>query len=241
MPDLTSGSSTKVHHLNIHEVPSPFSMRKQMPIVAQQTHVVYTKIQKMARYSNRPLGYLNQTTWSPQKDPPVPLISLPRKEWDINQFVIPTGPSPVWIDLVINNLDEGSHPFHMVRYFMSSTKAPKKHIPYLDTKYISYSTATTSTSSQPTNLNTAGAPTTPSSTKSHPLSLLLGQIRALILSMTQTIYMAPIMIRILTCTTHLAPLYVTQCRFPAAVMQCSASRLIIPVCGFCIAMFFGIL
>jgi hypothetical protein len=69
----------------------------------------------MARYSNKPFGYINQTTWKPQDNPPAPLISLPRTKWDKNQFRITTGPDPVWIDLVINNLDEGSHPFHLVR------------------------------------------------------------------------------------------------------------------------------
>ncbi|KAJ5535332.1 hypothetical protein N7527_001586 [Penicillium freii] len=103
----------KAHHLNIGEVPSAPSILRSIPPAAQQTHVVYTKVQKLARYSNKPFGYFNQTTWKPQQDPPVPLASIPRAKWDVNQFAITTGPEPVWIDLVINNLDEGSHPFHL--------------------------------------------------------------------------------------------------------------------------------
>ncbi|KOS38191.1 hypothetical protein ACN38_g10995 [Penicillium nordicum] len=111
--DAVVGPPLKAHHLNIGEAPSAPSILRSIPPTAQQTHMVYTKIQKMARYSNKPFGYLNQTTWKPQQDPPVPLASVPRAKWDVNQFAITTGPEPVWIDLVVNNLDEGSHPFHL--------------------------------------------------------------------------------------------------------------------------------
>ncbi|KAI3123985.1 CAZyme family AA1 [Penicillium roqueforti] len=112
-PDAVQGPPIKAHRLDIAEVPSAPSVLHSIPPAAQQTHVVYTKIQKMARYSNKPFGYFNQTTWKPQQDPPIPLASMPRAKWDANQFSITTGPEPVWVDLVINNLDEGSHPFHM--------------------------------------------------------------------------------------------------------------------------------
>ncbi|KAJ5945277.1 hypothetical protein N7516_005445 [Penicillium verrucosum] len=111
--DAVVGPPLKAHHLNIGEAPSAPSILRSIPPTAQQTHMVYTKIQKMARYSNKPFGYFNQTTWKPQQDPPVPLASVPRAKWDVNQFAIITEPEPVWIDLVVNNLDEGSHPFHL--------------------------------------------------------------------------------------------------------------------------------
>ncbi|KAJ9492202.1 hypothetical protein VN97_g1042 [Penicillium thymicola] len=111
--DAVVGPPLKAHHLNIGEAPSAPSILRSIPPTAQQTHMVYTKIQKMARYSNKPLGYFNQTTWKPQQGPSVPLASIPRAKWNVNQFAITTGPEPVWIDLVVNNLDEGSHPFHL--------------------------------------------------------------------------------------------------------------------------------
>lgn len=111
--DAVEGPPLKAHHLNIGEAPSAPSILRPIPPTAQQTHMVYTKIQKMARYSNKPFGYFNQTTWKPQQDPAVPLVSIPQAKWDANQFAITTGPEPVWIDLVVNNLDEGSHPFHL--------------------------------------------------------------------------------------------------------------------------------
>lgn len=68
----------------------------------------------MARNENSPAGYFNQTSFRHQSDPPYPLLALPRRQWDSNQFSFSTGPKPVWIDLVVNNLDEGGHPFHLV-------------------------------------------------------------------------------------------------------------------------------
>ncbi|KAJ5312137.1 hypothetical protein N7508_002967 [Penicillium antarcticum] len=118
-PPFASNSDTNqqpqvnINHLNIHNVPSAPSVLNTLPPKAEQSYVIYTKIQKMARYSNKPFGYINQTTWKPQDNPPAPLISLPRIEWDKNQFAITTGSEPSWVDLVINNLDEGSHPFHL--------------------------------------------------------------------------------------------------------------------------------
>lgn len=74
----------------------------------------------MARNHNSPFGYFNQTSWRPQQDPPIPLSALARANWDENQFRISTGPDPVWVDLVVNNLDEGPHPFHLVSLSLST-------------------------------------------------------------------------------------------------------------------------
>ncbi|KAJ5167326.1 multicopper oxidase-domain-containing protein [Penicillium canariense] len=101
------------NHINVENVPSSPSILMNLPPRAQQTHVVYTKIQKMARNHNIPEGYFNQTTWKPQNDPPTPLIGLPRVRWDSNQLALSTGSEAAWVDLVVNNLDEGPHPFHL--------------------------------------------------------------------------------------------------------------------------------
>lgn len=100
--------------INLEDVPSAPSTLQNLPPKAQQTHVVYTKIQKMARNHNIPEGYFNQTTWKPQNEPPVPVIGLPRERWDSNQLALSTGPEAAWVDFVVNNLDEGPHPFHLV-------------------------------------------------------------------------------------------------------------------------------
>lgn len=111
-------------HINLDDVPSAPSILELLPPKAQQMHVVYTKIQKMARNHNIPEGYFNQTTWKPQSDPPVPLIGLPRERWDSNQLALSTGPEAAWVDFVVNNLDEGPHPFHLVSTHTLSLQSP---------------------------------------------------------------------------------------------------------------------
>lgn len=113
----TEGSPPNTrNHINLEDVPSSPSILTHIPKEAQETHVVYTKIQKMARNHNVPFGYFNQTTWKPQQDPPAPLITLPQQQWDSNQFSFTANADSKWIDLVVNNLDEGAHPFHMVSF-----------------------------------------------------------------------------------------------------------------------------
>lgn len=99
--------------IDINRIPSAPSVLEPLPPKANQTYVVYTKIQKLSFNHNMPFGIFNKTTWSPQRDPFIPLIGLPRAKWDKNQFAITTGPDPAWVDLVVNNLDDGGHPFHM--------------------------------------------------------------------------------------------------------------------------------
>ena len=93
-----------------------------IPNEADQIILVYTKTQKLAKFSNHPMGFINRTSWAPQS---LPLISLPRTQWDDNQLVpyIPLSTPPThdsetsapgpWVTIIINNLDDGSHPFHL--------------------------------------------------------------------------------------------------------------------------------
>jgi FtsP/CotA-like multicopper oxidase with cupredoxin domain len=80
-----------------------------LPETAQQTILLYTKTQKLAISANHPQGFMNRTSWSPQ---PIPLLSLPRSSWDKNQLIPYISPG-IWVDVIINNLDDGSHPFHL--------------------------------------------------------------------------------------------------------------------------------
>ncbi|KAB8349427.1 hypothetical protein FH972_023454 [Carpinus fangiana] len=84
-----------------------------IPPEADETFVVYVTSVKLAHLDNIPTGFINHTTWKPAQ---IPLISSLRSTWDENQLVpfIPLVESnPLWIDVVINNLDDGSHPFHL--------------------------------------------------------------------------------------------------------------------------------
>jgi hypothetical protein len=85
-----------------------------LPQQADQTILLYTKTLKLSIDSNHPTGYINRTTFIPQTPP---LLSLPRSKWDVHQLVpyIPytSTSSPLWVDIILNNLDDGSHPFHL--------------------------------------------------------------------------------------------------------------------------------
>ncbi|KIW76134.1 hypothetical protein Z517_10879 [Fonsecaea pedrosoi CBS 271.37] len=86
--------------------------------------VVYTTTLKLARHHNIPMGFINHTSWTPQAPP---LRSLTRDQYDQNQLSphIPlvkdghdtiAGDSGGWVEIVINNLDDGGHPFHLHGY-----------------------------------------------------------------------------------------------------------------------------
>lgn len=116
----------------------------QLPEKADMTLVLYTATQKLSHLHNIPHGFMNETTWSPQENPPLPLINLSREQWDANQFVPKidgssfNGIKGPWVDLVINNLDDGGHPFHLHGhdvYILSSSHADRgwgSYNPYSD-------------------------------------------------------------------------------------------------------------
>lgn len=101
-------------YIEINNIPSAPSVLASLPTAAQETHVVYTKTQKKATNENEPWGYFNHTSCRPQEEPPISLINLRRAEWDKNQFSISTGSESVWVDIVLNNLDDNDHPFYLV-------------------------------------------------------------------------------------------------------------------------------
>lgn len=85
----------------------------QLSETVQQTILLYTKTQKLSINANHPQGFMNRTSWTPQSPA---VLSLPRTSWDENQLIpfIPSNPSePKWVDIILNNLDDGAHPFHL--------------------------------------------------------------------------------------------------------------------------------
>jgi FtsP/CotA-like multicopper oxidase with cupredoxin domain len=100
-------------HFDLREVRSQgFRGTKLLPTLAKHTFVLYTTTLKLARLSNVPHGFMNHTTWEPQSPP---LISIPRSEYNSHQLVpsIPISSPPAWVDVVLNNLDDDNHPFHL--------------------------------------------------------------------------------------------------------------------------------
>lgn len=109
----TPGLETLVTHFDLASATSSKASSLQVPNTAQQTIFLYTKTQKLSVNGNHPQGFMNRTSWAPQVQP---LISLPRTSWDENQLIpfIPSNLSePIWVDIILNNLDDGAHPFHL--------------------------------------------------------------------------------------------------------------------------------
>jgi FtsP/CotA-like multicopper oxidase with cupredoxin domain len=115
----TSDPLSSQASLDLVTLTSSHSVTPILPAKAQHTMMVYVKTQILSRLANSPRGFINHTSWIPQTPP---LLSLPRLEWDKNQLVpfiassvsnVDSPGSPAWVDLVINNLDHGSHPFHL--------------------------------------------------------------------------------------------------------------------------------
>lgn len=78
---------------------------------ADKQFVIYSAIEILNRLHGIPTGFVNRTHWTPQNPP---LLAVERKSWDDHQLVPWTGNKPIWVDLVINNLDGTGHPFHLV-------------------------------------------------------------------------------------------------------------------------------
>ncbi|KAJ5933636.1 hypothetical protein N7454_005965 [Penicillium verhagenii] len=117
--------------LDIHKIPSPEHILALLEPHANVTEVVYSKTQKLSINHNVPFGFFNHTSWKPQSDPPAPLNCLPHDKWDKNQLSLfvpdPENMGPVWVDLVVNNLDDTGHPFHLHGYhfyILNVYKAP---------------------------------------------------------------------------------------------------------------------
>ncbi|KAI8652064.1 hypothetical protein NCS56_01423200 [Fusarium sp. Ph1] len=84
-----------------------------LPPKAKETLVFYAKTEKLAHLNYEPVGFINHTSWKPQS---LPLLSQNRSAWDESQLVPFIGLSsnePTRVDIVINNLDDGAHPFHI--------------------------------------------------------------------------------------------------------------------------------
>jgi hypothetical protein len=110
-----SQSKRDLGYFNMSEA-SGAALGQPLQALPDQIVLIYTKIEMLSHFANVPMGFLNRTSWAPQARP---LTETHRAEWDDNQMV-PwiDGPSndtePKWVDIVVNNLDEKGHPFHLV-------------------------------------------------------------------------------------------------------------------------------
>ena len=114
-----AGASGTLEFGDVQRVKNIDDQSDVLPTQSSHTILLYTITQKLAHLQNEPRGFINNTSWKPQTKPPAPLIAVNRDLWDKNQFVprIRYEPDkPLWVDIILNNLDEEAHPFHLHGY-----------------------------------------------------------------------------------------------------------------------------
>ncbi|TVY28515.1 Laccase-2, partial [Lachnellula hyalina] len=83
-----------------------------IPRTANKTILLYTKIEMLSEFHNIPKGFINRTSWEARAGKP-PLLALNRSDWD-EAFVPWISPGiGMWVDIVLNNMDDRGHPFHL--------------------------------------------------------------------------------------------------------------------------------
>jgi hypothetical protein len=115
---------------------SPFSLDAELPefnlfslkplestrlLPADQQIMIYVNSMKMDSLGGIPYGYVNRTSWVPDATEPLLLRDTEKSlvsGWGEHQLVVTTDRKAASvIELIINNLDEGPHPFHLVGPF----------------------------------------------------------------------------------------------------------------------------
>lgn len=99
------------------------------PVIGLETPseiaVLYSTMQVRATSGNSPVGTVNHTSWVIVDPKRKPLISLEQKYWSeatkqpskIQKLRVPhfrQFGKDRWVELVVNNLDDTGHPFHLV-------------------------------------------------------------------------------------------------------------------------------
>ncbi len=100
----------------------------ELPREADKLYLLYATMSYLAINSNRPKGYINHTTWT-VSERYTPLLALDRARWpsDPTPF-IPSTDGAQWVDIVLNNMDDKGHPFHLHGhdFYILSTHAPAR-------------------------------------------------------------------------------------------------------------------
>ena len=106
VPHFDLSAATSLHPVSPELSPLEPSITKTM--------VLYTTTLMLAHQNNVPMGYINHTSWRSSASP---LISSPRNFWENGTQLVPFVPSSSssndFMDIVINNIDDSGHPFHL--------------------------------------------------------------------------------------------------------------------------------
>ena len=88
--------------------------------------VLYTTVQIKSAYHNQPVGSFNHSSWIPKDPSATPMLALDASQWSMaakqlvkgTTFNVPkysqAGRGGQWLQLVVNNVDDKGHPFHLV-------------------------------------------------------------------------------------------------------------------------------
>lgn len=89
-----------------------------------ETALLYTSLSINSFKNDEPWGELNHTSWVWKNAAAKPLLAMDRDAWENNteqanplrSFNVPwyEAGEERWIDLVVNNIDDKGHPFHLV-------------------------------------------------------------------------------------------------------------------------------
>lgn len=95
--------------------------------VPSETVVLYTTVQIRSSSHNQPVGIFNHSSWILNDSQAKPLLALDESDWEqvtnqpsaVQHLNVPSfsmgDAEEKWMELVVNNMDDKGHPFHMVR------------------------------------------------------------------------------------------------------------------------------
>lgn len=108
---------------NLADASGPTLPAGSIPSIVDKTFLLYTKVAILSEFGNVPKGFINRTSWDEPSSSAVPLLELSRTEWG-DKFIPWIGPgTDKWVDVVLNNMDDKGHPFHLVHTTLSLQKS----------------------------------------------------------------------------------------------------------------------
>ncbi|KIM91323.1 multicopper oxidase [Piloderma croceum F 1598] len=81
----------------------------------EETVFIYVATSIRVKYGKTPRGFINNTSWRPPLDRPLLGLTVTERDagdWGNDQFVVKVARKTV-VDLIVNNIEKGDHPFHM--------------------------------------------------------------------------------------------------------------------------------
>ncbi len=104
--------------------------------IPAETAVLYTSLSQNSYKNDEPWGELNHTSFVWRDGHAKPLLAMDKTTWEngteqanpLRKFRVPEfeGGEDRWMELVVNNIDDRGHPFHLVRFLTLTVPLPDK-------------------------------------------------------------------------------------------------------------------